>query len=284
MKLIDTNNNQAIDFLSKPFTLLDDYKSKLFLVIFCGVFSTFFIFFYNPFNLHQIKYDSAIGRLLSIWNAGILGTLILSFTQFFLRPKIKLDTFTRGQFLFWVFFEFTCLCVGIYIIFGEREADFWGEFFLIVRYTISVAFLPYFLACLLIAVKKLSEKVQKEEIPPSVSSRQHLFKDENGKIMLAINPQQILFLKSENNYTSIHYLQNDRVDKKLIRTNLKKLESELDLPYLIRIHRSYMVNLKNIVSVHRKKGGFQIQLDQLPDRLLNVSETYKNAFVAKIKR
>ena len=283
MKLIDTNNNQAIDFLSKPFTLLDDYKSKLFLVIFCGVFSTFFIFFYNPFNLQHITYDSAIGRLFSIWNAGILGALILIFTQFFLRSKARLDSFTLGQFFAWVFFEFTFLCIGIYIIFGEGEADFWGEFLLIVRYTISVAILPYMLACLLIAVKKLSERVKKEEITPVASTSQHLFKDENGKIRLAIKPEQILFLKSENNYTSVHYLLNDRVDKKLIRTNLKKLERDLDFPYLIRIHRSYMVNLKNIESVHRKKGGFQIQLDQLPGLLLNVSETYKNAFVAQIK-
>lgn len=282
MKPAKTKINKVIDFSLKPFPLIDDFESKLFLVLFCGVFSTFFIFFYNPFNLQHISYDSAIGKLLSIWNAGILGAIILSFTQFFLRPKTNLSTFNVGQFLMWVIFEFIFLCIGIFIIFGESKEPFLKEFTLIIRYTVSIAILPYFLACLLIAVKKLSDKVKKKEKMPIVAPEQHLFKDENGKIMLAIKPKQILFLKSENNYTSILYLQNGKVNKTLIRTNLKKLESELEYPDLIRIHRSYMVNLENVVSVQRKKGSFQIQLDQLPDMLLKVSESYKNAFEAKI--
>ena len=147
----------------------------------------------------------------------------------------------------------------------------------------SLAFIPYFLACLLIAVFKLSNQLQLEKDTPTISSGQHLFKDENGKIMLAIRLEQILFLKSENNYTSIFYLQNEKVERELIRTNLKKLESELRYPDLIRIHRSYMINLQNLSSVQRKKGGFQIQLKQLPDLFLKVSDTYKNAFEAKIE-
>ena len=131
-------------------------------------------------------------------------------------------------------------------------------------------------------MRHLSQQVNQEKKLPTLSSTQLLFKDENDKIILAIKPKQLLFLKSENNYTSVFYLQNQKVEKKLIRTNLKKLENELQHPELLRIHRSYMINLQSIIGIHREKRGFQIQLAQLPEMPLKVSETYKKAFEAKI--
>lgn len=270
-------------FLSRPFSLLDDFQSKLFLVLFCGVFSTFFIYFYNPFNLQGVTYDTAIGRFLSIWNAGILGAIILSLTQFLLRPLFRLQKFNNGQFLLWVILEFTFLCFGILFVFGESKEPFLVEFSLIIKYTVSLGLLPYLISCLCIAVFKLSGKSKDETTRSKIVSEQLSIKDENGKIMLVINPSQILLLKSEDNYISVFYQQNSKVEKKLIRTNLKKLAGELDYPDLIRIHRSYMVNLQRIESVQRKKGDFQIQLNHLPDLPLKVSETYKPQFEARIE-
>ena len=268
-------------FFSKPFPLLDDNASKLFLVGFCGVFATFFIYFYNPFNLQQLEYKTAIGRFLSIWNAGIIGALILSFTQFFLRKVFKLTTFTLGQFLLWVLLEYVFICLGMYVMFGESHVPFAKEFMLITRYTVSLAVLPYFLACLILAVYELSKKVRQKEKSPE--NTQDLFRDENGKIMLALKPSQTLFLKSDDNYTSVFFLQNKKVEKKLIRNTLKNLEEQLDNPDLIRIHRSYMVNLQKVISVTRTKRGFELTMEQMPDLQLSVSETYKLDFESQIR-
>lgn len=289
---LNQTRNKLVDFLGSPFTLLDSKGDKLFLIIFCGIFATFFINFYEPLNISTWNHDSKIGNFLTIWTAGLLGAIVLSITQFILRPKFKLLTFTVGQFLFWVLFEFFLLAILFFVLYGESVFPFWKEFFLVFRYTISLTIIPYFLACLIIAVKKLSNPTKEaspipisEPIPkPILPLAQHAFKDENGKIMLAIKPTQLLLLKSENNYTSVFFLQNEKVEKKLIRTNLKKLENELiEFPYLLRIHRSYMVNLENIASVQRKKGSFQILLTQLPEMPLKVSETYKEIFETQIK-
>lgn len=285
---INKTKNKVHDFLISPFTLLDSRKDKLFLIIFCGIFATFFINFYQPLNIQHWHHDSAIGNFLTIWSAGILGAAVFGITQFFLRPRFNLSTFTVGQFLLWVLFEFFLLAVLMFLLYGESTIPFWEEFRLVFKYTISLTIIPYFLACLLIAVRKLSQEVQQEEKPPTSPAplplAPHAFKDENGKIILAVKPTQLLLLKSENNYTSIFFLQNEKVEKKLIRTNLKKLEGELTtFPYLLRIHRSYMINLEKIASVHRKKGSFHVQLIQLPEMLLKVSETYKPNFEATLK-
>ncbi len=289
---LNQTRNKLVDFLESPFTLLDNKEDKLFLIVFCGIFATFFINFYEPLNISTWNHDSAIGNFLTIWTAGITGGIILSITQFFLRPLVNLNSLNIGWFILWVLFEFLLIAILMFVLYGESVFPFWKEFFLVFHYTISLTIIPYFLACLIIAVKKLSNPTKVKEAPiistptpkPILPLTQHAFKDENGKIMLAIKPTQLLLLKSENNYTAVFFSQNEQVEKKLIRTNLKKLESELtEFPYLLRIHRSYMVNLKKIASIQRKKGSFQIQLTQLPEMPLKVSDTYKAIFEEQIK-
>ena len=282
--LKEQHTDKILGFFLRPFSLLDDYLSRLFLVAFCGIFATFFINFYEPLNIRTWHHDSTLGNFLTIWSAGILGAILLSITQLVLRPIFKLNTFNNGQFLLWVLFEFFLLTILMFVLYGESKIPFLEEFFLVFRYTISLTIIPYFLACLLIAVIKLSNNAAKESLVQKVSLAQHSFKDENGKVMLAIKPTQLLLLKSENNYISIFYLQNEKVEKKLIRTNFKKLENELTpFPYLLRIHRSYMINLEKIASMHRKKGSFHVQLIQLPEMWLKVSETYKTTFEAALE-
>jgi hypothetical protein len=279
-----SNKQKIIFFFSKPFPFLDDAKSKVFLVVFSGIFSTFFILIYNPFNLDQIRYDSALGHYLPIWSAGIFGAIILSITQFLLRPRFNLSRFNLRQFTLWSIFEFMCLCISFYLLFGESKEPFITEVLLIIKYTISLAIIPYLLAYLLIAVFKLKTQVEQKVNSPKPSSNQQIFTHENGTILFGIKAKQILYLKSENNYTSIYYDQDGKVEKKLIRTNLKSISKTIvDNLDLMRIHRSFMVNLQKVEIIHREKGGFQLQLEHLPNSLFKVSETYKDEFEIKIK-
>ena len=105
-----------------------------------------------------------------------------------------------------------------------------------------------------------------------------MLKDENGKVVLTLNAEDVIFLTAEDNYTSVSYFQNGILEKKLIRTSLKRIEQELPQKDFIRIHRSYMINLKNINSVIREKGKLQIQMNFAPDTSLAVSTTYREAF------
>lgn len=275
------------EFLNQPLPILDSFRDKLFLVLFCGVFATFFIFFYNPLNVNTWQHDSSLGNFFTIWSAGILGAFVLAFSQFFLRPKLNLNKFNIEQFSLWILLEFFLLSILFFFLFREKNVPLSEEYLFVLRSTISITIIPYALACLLLAVKKLSKPVPAippKEQTPIVPLAQYSFKDESGKIMLAIKPQQLLCLKSESNYIAVFFLKNEKVEKKLIRTNLKKLSKELqNFPNLLRIHRSYMVNLENIASVQRKKGSYQIELSQLPEMPLTVSETYKQFFEAQIE-
>lgn len=273
-----------LDKLNSPFTLLDDRRSRIFLILFCGLFGSFFVFYFNPFNLNSLTYENALGSFLSIWVSGFWGAVFLSITQLVLRKAFKLEKFLLKQFIIWVFFEFMVLGMAMYILFGESHVPFFEEFILILKYTASIAFLPYFLACLILSVYQLSTKVREISVVKNQLNKHVVFKEENEKIALSIQSDNLLYLQSENNYTSIFYLENDKLSKKLIRTNLKKLETELTDTSLFRIHRSHMVNLNKISNIQKKKGAYHIQLTHVANSEFKVSDSYVLEFESHINQ
>lgn len=73
---------------------------------------------------------------------------------------------------------------------------------------------------------------------------------------LIIKPlQDILYFKSENNYTYVH---NTDGSSQLISKTLKGFESLLESSGFVRIHNSYLVNILYIEKVVKHDGGYVI--------------------------
>ncbi|NET34967.1 MAG: LytTR family transcriptional regulator [Cyanothece sp. SIO1E1] len=149
------------------------------------------------------------------------------------------------------------------------------EFMVVFRMTALLAILPYAIACLLIAVVRMPQRAETNLELPQPSTELLSIKDENGKPMLSLAQADILLLKSENNYTAIFFRQEEKVEKKLIRSSLKNIIQQLPAPHFLRIHRSYSININNLSAVDRKNGELQVKVKLLPDFPLKVSETYK---------
>lgn len=75
-------------------------------------------------------------------------------------------------------------------------------------------------------------------IPPSEMQLQ-LF-GENRLDVIQLSPSQLIALSAANNYVMVYYLEEQALQKKLLRTTLKRLQS--DVPGLVQIHRSHLVN------------------------------------------
>ena len=81
----------------------------------------------------------------------------------------------------------------------------------------------------------------------------------NGKITIpqqdgfeVINTADIMFCKADDNYTEI-YLNNNK--KKLVSKTLKYFEESLNDGGFARVHKSYLVNVNEIVKYVKGKGG-----------------------------
>ena len=70
-----------------------------------------------------------------------------------------------------------------------------------------------------------------------------------------IDPNEIILLKSDGSYTHVWLSSNEKL---LISRKLGELEFTEILPYFIRTHRSFVVNLNRVKEFVRSDGGYLI--------------------------
>jgi DNA-binding LytR/AlgR family response regulator len=118
----------------------------------------------------------------------------------------------------------------------------------------------------------------KDKITPE-ENLQVEFESENKSESFSIFLNQIILIKSANNYIEIFYLNEKKISKKLIRNTLKNTE-ELLLKFstIIRCHRSCLVNKNYIKRVIRGTDGLKLTLFDYPQDI-HVSRQY----VLKVK-
>jgi LytTr DNA-binding domain len=67
------------------------------------------------------------------------------------------------------------------------------------------------------------------------------------------------FAKADDNYVEIYVGNDHQLERKLLRTTLKKVETALvGHPQLFRCHRSYLVNLHRVTSIQGNAQGYRL--------------------------
>lgn len=97
------------------------------------------------------------------------------------------------------------------------------------------------------------------------------FSTSSGNV-LAIQPDDIIYIKSDDNYVIVFYSQGNKLKKELIRSTLKSISSNLQFPFL-RVHRSYLVNFNKVRKVEGNNQSLSLTLSE-PDTVIPVSKTY----------
>jgi len=284
MKIVVNNWNDAVKaWLLKPFSLLDSRQSRWHLITFCGVFSFLFLNIFEPFNIsHWFEgIDTPLFIIITFFS--LSGMIALVLTQFVIRPMFRVQLTTRTSFLLWLLFEFFLLSIVMHlanhIITNHLVSDL-TEYFQTLKHTLLVLMLPYSIALLLLYVQEQLQVVEELTLKANRPSNAEnvSIKDENGKVIMSLASRSILYFKSEDNYILLYYKVENQLKKELIRTNLKKLEQELNHPNFIRIHRSYMINSQNLISAAKTSRGYQVKMDLASEIVLPVSVTYQQDF------
>lgn len=102
-------------------------------------------------------------------------------------------------------------------------------------------------------------QIQKEE-----QTKKILLKQENDKIGLQIMAHNILYIQSEGNYVEVFYRDETQgIQRKLLRNRLKNILTQLPEDIFFHCHKSYIVNLKNVVSVKGNARNFELILQNI---------------------
>ena len=87
--------------------------------------------------------------------------------------------------------------------------------------------------------------------------------------VLQVSEEDILYVTSAQNYVELHYMRNGVTHMQILRKTLKKIQE--DLPHLIQVHRSYLINPSHFV--HWKNS----QSIVIGDKEIPVSKNYKSS-------
>ncbi len=270
--------------LTQPFSLLDSRHDKMIFIMTTAVFTLLFMDTFIPFNIDS-WYDLNHLSLFAIISAfSIFGALTLWFTQFAVRKWLHLEQLNYGQYFLWVTGEIMVLSMVMLAIDwldNKHPSISFYNYLVTFKYTLLVAIVPYVISLLILFARQKSQLAQTlsrmTQAKPQAAEYLSI-EDENGKVILSLQLKNILLLKAEDNYVDVHYLLGGQVKKELIRTSLKRIESRSSASSLIRVHRSYIINLENASSSRKTSKGYLVEFDLLPDAAIPVSASYQNQF------
>lgn len=126
------------------------------------------------------------------------------------------------------------------------------------------------------AIAQQVSKPQSVELHHPVTFHQFILVADTAYTKHRIDVNEILYIAASAPYVSIHLAQ-----KKYLHTQtLRRLQTELDPNQFVRIHKSYMVNLALVVSIHsRQNGDYDICLAN--NTRLRLSRNYAGTFKQK---
>jgi len=270
----------SLSFLNKKFTLLDNKEDRYLLILVVFVFSVIFLNVYEPFNIGRWYSDSGFIKFLRLSSYGFVIAIVFLFTQFPLRKIFKQQEFRIKTYLLWLVLEIALINLVYIFLYGNPIGNFVNDLGFSLKYTLLSIWLPYSFAILIVYYKNQRDEIEvlKNNANKPTEKRLIVFKDENGKIKFSVLANDLLILESTDNYVSVYYILQNKVQRKLLRNSLKNMEEMLKENAIIRCHRSYMVNPANVEFMQKDGKKLKIKIKYF-DKSIPVSEKYSSPFL-----
>lgn len=218
------------------------------------IFAFTFALLYNPFGIAELlRMENASSSFnITIIFCILFGVVALSrLALFLLRKRMSVAGLA---YTFWVLAEevVASLFVALYVTLMLNGA---AGFFEVVGRSFGTLFgvciYPY--ALLHLALLLYAERTKEEAASDSASLIK--FYDEYKKLRIVIAAEAVLFLKSEENYVQIHYADQGKNKKFVLRSSMRALEEQMIRHGLVRCHRSYFINPDHIKMIRKEPSG-----------------------------
>lgn len=255
---------------------LKDQFGRLFLISF-GVF--LFILFFQPFPLEMLDYNS---RLLYVLGFGgltfLISCIVLIFLPFFLPKWLKASEWESGPpfILSALLLILTTTSFAFYIRFvGKSDLSLFVIFKMVL-----VCLIPIFILVILYKNKYQEQIIEiLRDQNKSYFTKLSTYEKKGGEKEIdifssnksdkvTIKPKEIILIKSADNYIEIFYLENDSIEKKIIRNTLKDIETQLsEHKNIIRCHRTSLINIFYIEKLTRDYSGYSLLVSELAEKV-----------------
>ncbi len=270
----------SLSFLNNHFSLLDKKEDRYLLISVVFFFSVVFLNIFQPFNIARWYSDSGFIQFLRLSSYGFVIAVVFLFTQFPLRQYYHISRFTVKSYILWLALEIALINLVYIFLYGNPVGNFMNDLGFSLKYTLMSIWLPYSFAILIVYYKNQREEIEilKLKANNKPEKRLIIFKDENGKIKFSVLINDLLLIESTDNYVSVFYILNNKLQRKLLRNTLKNLEKMLGENEMVRCHRSFMVNPSNVEFMQKEGKKLSIKIRHF-DNPIPVSEKYSSPFL-----
>jgi hypothetical protein len=277
-----------VDYLSKPYDLLNDNRIKFIYSIGMPLFIMFFLWSFGPFG---IAFFQDIVKLKLLSSICIAGAIILIAHVYLLQNIIikKHSVWTTVIWLTWMVFVVGLSNFVIYFVQFNNGHLLWKYLPKMLFQTFLVGLLPILFIIILYNTYYLKKKIRAiNQINSNLTSYQSIIPPKSYLTLTSTNLREavtfdsnsLLYITSADNYVELYWLENEQIKKIFLRKTLAEIEKEIKRKWqhIERCHNSYIVNINQIKSISGNSGGYKILLNSI-DFPIPVSRKYKDIFL-----
>ena len=233
--------------------------------LYMAVLPVFFLAFsiaYDPFGMKDFL---DMGRGLYTLNISILFAItlvVIAGLRSGLQLFRKARHFTWAHYISWCLGE--CLALALFFsMFLSLMSGGTNPFFAVLfkyglQYTYLILLYPYLVLTLALALGAKKAELRSQT---SADAGRIRFYDVYRRPKLHISSSAVLYIKAEENYVSIWYLEAGRAVKYSLRASMNSLEENCARHGLVRCQRSYFVNPEHVTVLRRENGWIYADLD-----------------------
>jgi len=262
---------KLLTYLKQPYPCSENSWGTL---IFISLFVSIFLIVFKPFGAGGINQKEQFWIL-----AGYGGvTFLVLFLNMILMPLIFKKqfaeiTWTLGKQIIWLCWILFTIGLGNYFysrIFFNFNSSLLKGLLLMQFVTVSVGIFPIILFSIPTYNRLLKKNLlQASDLDAQISTKS---KNEPNETLLTISPEneknnlelldnQLIYISSEGNYSTIFYQQETQIRKVVLRITLKRMEDQLKQnSKLFRCHRAFIVNLQHIEKINGNSQGLRLKL------------------------
>lgn len=228
-------------------------STQLLYILVIPFFFLCFMAIYKPFDLETVLSSDKVSFTFNIViiMCILLGVMVVSrLTVYFTRLLKKMHS--MGWYRTWCAFEIvaSAFLVSMYVQLMMKTDFQYLE--LLVRttyYLFLILLIPYIVIELAISLSSAKERTEPRE---SSEDNKLRFYDTRHNLKFVVNADMVLFIRSDENYIVINYLDGDKAKEYELRSSMKSVEEMCLENNILRCHRSYFINPCHIKALRKE--------------------------------
>ncbi len=241
-----------------------------------GLSIAFILNVFQPFGTDRFKHDYKIWILSGY---GIVAALSICLYYFLSLNLFNARQEDRWTIVHETFDLFGSMLIGLLmcyfyflVVFGFKLSGS-GMFSFLIRAG-SVSILPVlglygFLFSQFRDLERSTIEFDQPEKVPSKPLSRPLHKSitlygTNKEDVVSTKEEEVIYIKAEDNYVILHLLTKEGiVSRHMIRSTMKLMFDQLSADIFISCHRSYIINIKKIISLTGNKNNTKVSLEHI---------------------